>query len=75
MEKNLFVFHNEDVREGMKKVMRWYDVEIVYQNGMEGMRIGGTIPRFEKIEQLMDALEATGLFHYKMEGGKVVIMK
>lgn len=74
-KQNLFVFNNEEVEEGMKKVMRWYGIEIVYLDGMEGKRIGGTIPRFGKIEQLMDALETTGVFHYKMEGGKVVIMK
>lgn len=72
---NLFVFTNEEISEVMKKVSRWYDVEVVYKDGMEGKRIGGTIPRFAKVSELMDALEATGLLHYKMEGGRVIIMK
>lgn len=74
-KRNLFVFTNEEVGEVMKKVSRWYDVDVEYEDGMGGKRIGGTIPRFESIEKLMEALEATGLLHYRMEGGKVIIMK
>ncbi len=74
-KENLFVFNNEEISEVMKKVSRWYDVEITYLDGMAGKRIGGSIPRFEQLEHLMDALEATGLLHYKMEGGVVVVMK
>ena len=73
--ENLFVFDNEEIKEVMKKVSRWYDVEVIYQDGMEGKRIGGAIPRFEKIEKLMDALKETGLLNYKMEGRNIVIMK
>lgn len=74
-KQNLFVFNNEEVEAVMKKVSRWYDVEVEYEDGMEGKRIGGTIPRFENIEKLMEALKATGLLDYKMEGGKVIIME
>lgn len=74
-KENLFVFNNEEISEVMKKVSRWYDVEVVYRDGMAGKRIGGTIPRFKQIEELMDALMATGLLRYKMEGGIIVIME
>ncbi len=72
---NHFTFNNEEVSEVMKKVSRWYDVEVTYQDGMEGKLIGGSIPRFATLDQLMEALQATGLLHYKMEGGRIVIMK
>jgi len=72
---NLFVFNDEEISEVMKKVSRWYDVEVIYKDGMAGKRIGGTIPKFERIEELMDALTATGLLRYTMEGGIVVIME
>jgi len=74
-KENLFVFNNEEISEVMKKVSRWYDVEVIYHDGMAGKRVGGSIPRFERIEELMDALMATGLLRYKMEGGIVVIME
>lgn len=71
----LFVFSNEPVEEVMRKVARWYNVEVEYRDGMEGKLIGGDIPRFEDIHKLMRALQATGLLRYQMEGGKIVIMK
>ena len=74
-KENLFVFNNEEISEVMRKVSRWYDVEVEYLDGMAGKRIGGSIPRFGKLEQLMEALKATGLLHYKMEGGTVVVME
>ena len=74
-KQNLFVFNNEEISEVMKKVSRWYAVDVEFHDGMKGKRIGGTIPRFEHIDELMKALEATGVLHYKMEGGRVIIMK
>lgn len=74
-KENLFVFNNEEISEVMKKVSRWYDVEVEYLDGMAGKRIGGSIPRFENIDELMDALQATKVLHYKIKGGIVVIMK
>lgn len=71
----VFTFHNEPVEEVMRKVARWYDIEVAYRDGMAGKRIGGSVPRFDNIERLMKALQGTGLLHYNMEGGKVLITK
>jgi len=72
---NLFVFSNEEISDVMKKVSRWYDVEVEYKDGMAGKRIGGDIPRFDRVEELMEALEYTGLLRYEQKGGVIVIMK
>ncbi|WEK35506.1 MAG: FecR domain-containing protein [Candidatus Pseudobacter hemicellulosilyticus] len=72
---NLFVFHNEKVQDVMKKISRWYNVEVEYLDGMEGQRIGGTIPRFKELKDIMQALVSTKLLKYKEEGGKIIIMK
>lgn len=74
-KNNLFVFDGEEVSDVMKQVTRWYDVEVVYKDGVAGKRIGGSIPRFETVAEMMDALAATGLVRYRMEGRRVVIMK
>ncbi|MFC3199934.1 FecR family protein [Parapedobacter deserti] len=71
----LFTFHNEPIEEVMRKVARWYDVEVEYRDGMAGKRIGGSVQRFQEVNKLMKALQATGLLRYQMEGGKILIMK
>src|SRR5690606_12242802 len=68
-KEKLFVFSNEEISDVMKKVSRWYDVEIEYKDGMAGKRIGGSIPILDRVEELMEALKDTGLLHYKMKGG------
>lgn len=74
-KEKLFVFNNEEISEAMKKISRWYDVEIEYLDGMAGKRIGGSIPQLANVDELMEALKDTGLLHYKMEGGRIVVMK
>lgn len=74
-KEHLFVFSNEEISEVMKKVSRWYDVEIEYKDGMAGKRIGGSIPRLADVEELMEALKDTGLLRYEMKGGTIVVMK
>ncbi len=69
----MFVFNKEEIQQAMRQISRWYDVEVVYRNGMEGKRIGGSVARFENITELMDALQATGLLHYEMKGGTIII--
>ncbi len=74
-KENLFVFSNEEISAVMKKVSRWYDVEVEYKDGMAGKRIGGSIPILDNVGEMMEALKATGLLHYEMKGGTIVIMK
>ena len=72
---NLFVFNDEEVSDAMRKISRWYDVEVKYLDGMAGKRIGGSVPRYADIRELMDALSATGILTYELKGGMVTIMK
>lgn len=69
----MFVFNKEEIQQAMRRISRWYDVDVVYLDGMEGKHIGGSVTRFENITELMDALQATGLLHYEMKGGTIII--
>ncbi|SEN84956.1 FecR family protein [bacterium A37T11] len=71
----VFVFNNEEIKDVMKKVSRWYDIDVDIRDGMEGKRIGGSIQQFKDVKKIMQSLQATGLLHYYMEGGKIVIIK
>lgn len=74
-KQGFFVFNDEQVEQVMRKISRWYNVEVEYAEGVQDRLIGGSIPRYDDIHKLMKALQTTGLLHYRMEGGKVVIMK
>lgn len=75
-KNGLFMFKSEKISEIMKKVQRWYDVDIVYSDGDIGaLKFSGTISRYDHVSKLLDILETTGQVHFKIEGRKIIVMK
>lgn len=70
-----FVFDGEKLESIMRKVSRWYDVDVSYQQTMPDVAFGGTISRFENVSQLLDVLQRTGSVHFKVEGRRITVMK
>lgn len=69
-----FIFHSEDIRSVMKLVSRWYDVEVVFQGELKGKTFGGTISRFENINDLLKTIELTEAIHFEIKERRVIVM-
>ncbi|MDR6783926.1 transmembrane sensor [Pedobacter africanus] len=69
-----FIFDNEEIHSVMRKISRWYGVEVVYANAQISENFGGTISKFENVSQVLKILEATGTIHFKIEGRKIIVM-
>ncbi|MBO9673209.1 MAG: DUF4974 domain-containing protein [Sphingobacteriaceae bacterium] len=68
-----FVFR-EDLRSAMRKVARWYDVEIVYQEtAPENLMLGGWMSRGTNISEVLNHIQLTGKVHFKLEGRRVIV--
>lgn len=74
-KNNKFMFANENIESVMRKVARWYDVEIVYRDNVSNKAIWGSISRFEDISEIINLLELTGSVHFKIEGRRIYVMK
>lgn len=70
-----FIFDNEDIHSVMRKIARWYDVEVVYANGQISENFGGTVSKFENVSQVLKILETTGTIHFKIEGRRIIVMQ
>lgn len=71
-----FVFRNESLESIMRKVGRWYDVEIAYENNDVGKELfGGAISRYDKISKVLRALEGTGDVKFRIQDRKILITK
>lgn len=70
-----FAFHNASIYEVMEDIARWYDVDIVYQSDLSGVRYSGTISRFENFKQLLQIIEWTDLVTFKVDGRRITVMK
>jgi len=72
-KNHYFMFHDENIKSIMRKVSRWYDVDVVYDGNTEGKEFGGKISRNENVNDLLKTLELPGNVHFKLEGRRVTV--
>ncbi|SMC52520.1 FecR family protein [Pedobacter africanus] len=68
-----FLFQDEGIESVMRKIARWYDVEVVYKESIPGGEFGGKISRYENILDVLKPLELTGSVHFKLEGRRIIV--
>ncbi len=69
-----FIFNNMEVRTAMRKIAKWYDIEIAYQGNFDEIYFGGSVSRSNPLLKTLEILEATGNMHFKVEGRRITIM-
>jgi len=69
-----FLFKNEGIESVMRTIARWYDVDVSYQGDVLKQRLGGTVSRYEKLEDLLKTIELTKSLKFKIDGRRVTIM-
>lgn len=72
-KNGLFVFNGRaDLREVMRQLSRWYDVEIVYKGAVPDIAFTGEMQRNLNLQQVTKGLAAMGV-SFKIEGRKIII--
>ncbi len=69
-----FVFNDELITSVMKKISRWYDVEVVYSGNVPHTRYVGKISRSENVSEVLKMLSLTKTIHFQVEGRRVTVM-
>ena len=69
-----FIFDHDNIQCIMKKVSRWYDVDVVYQGNFNDLKFGGTFYRSKSIEELLQHLESVGNIHLTTKGRRIIVM-
>lgn len=69
-----FIFKEERIQDIMEQISRWYDVEVTYQGNISNKTFGGIYTKNKDINELLKALELTGLVHFKIEGRRIIVM-
>lgn len=69
-----FLFRDEDIKSIMKKISRWYDIEVEYRGDVEDQKFGGRFYRSKSFKELLHYLEKLGPLHFKIEGRRVIVM-
>jgi len=74
-KNGLFLFHNENIRSIMKKIARWYDVDVYYQGAFSNQEYGGRVSKSKNLSEILKNLELTGTIHFKIDGRRVTVME
>jgi transmembrane sensor len=68
-----FRFREAGIKDIMRQLCRWYDVDVVYRDGTDQLKLSGIIPKTEDISLLLDALQATGKVHFEVNNRKIIV--
>ena len=68
-----FQFNSYDIKEIMREISRWYDVEVVYEGKIPTGHFSGLVSRGNDISQVLKIMQAGGV-RFKIEGRKVIVL-
>ncbi len=68
-----FSFDNTDLATVMRQLARWYDMDVIYQNGkVPSMTFWGGISRNSNLSQVLRVLEESNI-KFRIEGRKLIV--
>jgi ferric-dicitrate binding protein FerR (iron transport regulator) len=70
-----FVFQNEHIESIMRKLARWYDVDVIYQDSFNDKTFTGSISRFDNISKILNKITFTSDVHFMLEGRRITVIK
>ncbi len=70
-----FYFNDENIQSIMRKLARWYDIDVVYKADLPNIDFGGEISRTKKLSEVLKVLEITRTIHFAIEGRRVTVMQ
>ena len=70
-----FMFESEDIRAIMRKISRWYNIEVIYDGEIPNDRFSGTVDRYAKVSQILKKLQLTNKVHFKIQERRIIVTK
>lgn len=70
-----FEFVSEDIESILRKIARWYNVEIVYQDELVNKQFSGSFSKFDNVAKVLQTIQLTNTIHFKIEGRRILVTK
>ncbi|MCF0060472.1 FecR family protein [Dyadobacter chenwenxiniae] len=64
---------NGNIREIMRQISRWYDLDVKYEGDVERKSFAGTISRKNNVSEVLKMLELTGGIQFRIEDRKITV--
>lgn len=73
-KNGFFAFDNASLETVMRKLSRWYDIDVVYEPGVNNdQRFSGRIDRGLALTQVLNGLKQTKA-HFRIEASRKVVI-
>ncbi|WP_343306626.1 FecR domain-containing protein [Chitinophaga niabensis] len=69
-----FNFNDEELASVMRKISRWYNVDIQYSNKNSNLSYMGVISRFKNVSDVLNMLSLTGTVQFKIEDRHITVI-
>jgi hypothetical protein len=73
-KEGYFLFEDEGIQSIMRKIARWYDIDVVYAPNISQQKLGGNISRSKPLTTVLKTFSNTDKFNFKVEGRRVTVM-
>ncbi|MGM9478264.1 FecR family protein [Pedobacter sp. GSP4] len=73
-KNDMFIFNNENIVSIMKKISRWYDVDVEYRGAVSGVNFDGNYSRSKGLKSLLKNIELTDKVRFVTEGRRVIVI-
>ncbi|EDM36272.1 putative anti-sigma factor [Pedobacter sp. BAL39] len=70
-----FNFADENIESIMRKLERWYNVEVSYEGTPPTETFTASIGRFDNISKILNKLSYTNHVHFKIKGRRITVMR
>lgn len=70
-----FAFEDDNIESIMRKLARWYNVEIIYQGDFSQRTFSGTISRRDDISRILDKIAFTQVVRFKIDGKRIYVSR
>ncbi|EHQ24898.1 FecR family protein [Mucilaginibacter paludis] len=74
-KNNYIVFEDEKIESVMRKIARWYNVEVIYEGDKPADDFGGRVSRGAYVSEVLKKLELTNKVHFKIAGRRIIVTK
>lgn len=70
-----FRFKNESLQSIMRKISRWYNVEVVFEKGIPEDTYSGAVTRHDQISKVLEMMEGSNNIHFTLKERRIIVSK
>ena len=71
--EGVFAFRKESLESIMRKISRWYNVDVDLQGDVAQRTFTGTVSKYENISGILETLELTNVLHFEIKGNQLIV--